>query len=95
MTTLSIEPRVQRMHVIHALVVGAAVLGFLFILLWATEAVGIGPFPPQFMEMFRGDPQEGAWVSLMRGMPTALSLGAAAGTAIAVFANMFRFLDKR
>ena len=93
--TIAIETQDRRMHVLHALAVGAAVLGFLFVLLWATEAVGLGPFPSEFSNMFRGGPEESVWAPLLRGMPPALSLGAAAGAAVAVFANMFRFLDKR
>ena len=87
--------RAPRMHVIHALAVGAAVAGFFFILLWASEAAGVSPFPPQFTEMFRPTPDQNLWTPLLQGIPAALSVGAAGGAAIAVFANMFRFLDTR
>ena len=86
---------VRRMHVVHALVVGAAVVTFLFVILWASEASGLGPLPSQFVDMFKPDAGQSIWTPLVRGIPVALSMGAAGGAAIAVFANMFRFLDKR
>lgn len=85
----------RRMSVVHAMVVGAAVAAFLFVLLWATEAAGVGPFPPEFVNMFRGASHRDIWTALQDGMPVTLLMGAAAGAAIAVFANMFRFLDKQ
>jgi hypothetical protein len=83
------------MHVVHAMAVGAAVAAFLFALLWASEAAGFDPLAPQWPDLLRIEADGGSWATLGRGMPGAIVLGAAAGAAIAVFANALRFLDRR
>ena len=93
MTTQAIDAR--HMSIMHAAVVGAAVVAFLFVLFWASEAAGVGPLPREFVNMFIDGGRQNLWAQLLGGMPKALLLGALAGAAIAVFANLFRFLDRR
>jgi hypothetical protein len=85
--------RPARMGVLHALAVGAAVAGFLFVLLWASEAAGLVLIPPEFLEMLSDDASP--FAVLLAGLPAAAALGAVCGASVAVFANLFRFLDRR
>lgn len=86
--------RTSRMGLLHAIVVGAAVLGFLFIVLWAGEAVGFAPTTHRFVAIFAGDGEPASVSVLGRGLPFALGLGAAAGALLALFSNLFAFLDR-
>ncbi len=95
MPTLKLETRGSRIGVLHAVAVGAATLGFLFVLLWAGEALGIGPSTDALIEALAGSAREASLHALIRGIPMALLLGAVGGAMLAVFANMFRFLDPR
>jgi hypothetical protein len=81
------------MGLVHALVVGAAVTGFLLILLWAGEAVGIAPLAPELRAMLLGATEHGPREAL-RGVPMTLALGAVIGVSIAFFANLLSFLDR-
>jgi hypothetical protein len=98
MTTMSVEPARKGMSVVHALVVGAAVLGFLFILCWAGDAVGIDAYVPtthRFVSIFTAASETSSPAALAGGLPWALAFGAVAGAALALFANAFQFLGRR
>jgi hypothetical protein len=94
MSTIKLETRPSRMGVLHAVAVGAAVLGFLFVLLWAGEALGIGPSTDALMRALTDGAREASLQALIRGLPVALVFGAIGGAMLAVFANLFRFLDR-
>jgi hypothetical protein len=83
-----------RMSLLHAVAVGAAVLGFLFILLWASDASGIAPATHRFVEIFAGSGEGPPIAALERGLPLALAMGALAGALLAVFSNLFRSLAR-
>lgn len=83
-----------RLSVVHAIVVGAAVLGFLFILLWAGEAGGFAPTTHRFVAIFAGDGETSSVSALMQGLPPALAIGALTGALLALFSNLFRFLGR-
>ena len=86
--------RPARMGFLHAIAVGAAVLGFLFILFWTGEAGGFAPATHRFVSIFAGD-GEGASISVLaNGLPFALAIGALSGALLALFSNLFRFLDR-
>ncbi|WP_395645887.1 hypothetical protein [Terricaulis sp.] len=92
MATVSLEPR-RRTSVLHSVAVGAAALGSLFILLWASEALGIGPSTRALMHQLALSAREASLQALIRGLPFALAFGAFGGAMVAIFANVFRFLD--
>jgi hypothetical protein len=81
------------MDVLHAIVVGAAMVAFLFVLLWATEATGFAP--TRFTAILAGAAAPTALSALGQGLPWALGFGAAGGASLAVFSNTFRFLMRR
>lgn len=85
------------MDVLHALVVGAAVLGFLFVLCWAGEAGGVDAYVPmthRFVSIFTSAPETSSPAALAEGLPWAIAFGAVSGSALALFANAFRFLTR-
>lgn len=94
MSTASLEARPHRMSILHAIVVGASTIGFLFVLLWASEALGIGPSREGFMRALATSAREASLQALIRGLPMAFALGAVGGAMLAIFANLFRFLDR-
>lgn len=94
MTTTSIEARPRRMNVVHALVVGAAVTAFLLIILWATEAAGVLPLSPDLRGLLFQASERGPAAPLY-DVGFAIAFGAVAGAAIAIFANLLSFLDRR
>lgn len=94
MSTIKLETRPPRMGVLHAVAVGAATLGFFFVLLWASEALGIGPSREGLMRALAGSAREASLQALLRGLPMALALGALGGAMLAIFANLLRFLDR-
>lgn len=93
MSTSALEPR-GRMSISHALAVGAALLGFLFILLWASEALGVSSSTRAWFEALARDAREASLQALIRGLPLALACGAIGGAMVAIFANLFRVLDR-
>jgi hypothetical protein len=98
MTTIAAEPARKTMSVLHALVVGAAVLGFLFVLCWAGDAVGIDAYVPtthRFVSIFTASPETSSPAALIGGLPWAAAFGAVAGAAVAIFGNAFQFLGRR
>ena len=94
MTAVGLDHREKGMSVLHALVVGAAVFGFLFVLLWAGEAVGIGPSTRRLMEALTQSAADASMSALLFSLPFAIAFGAIGGASLAIFANVFRFLDK-
>lgn len=94
MTTTSLEPRPRRMSVLHALVVGAAVTAFLFIVLLATEAAGVLPLSPDLHDLLFQTVERGPAAPLY-DLGLTVAFGAIAGASIAVFANLLSFLDRR
>ncbi len=83
-----------RMGVVHSIAVGAAVLGFLFILFWAGEAGGFAPTTHRFVAIFAGDGETSGVSALTQGLPLALGIGALTGALMALFSNLFRFLER-
>ncbi len=94
MSTSSIEVRPQRMNVIHALVVGAAVTTFLFVILWATEAAGVLPLSPDLRGLLFQTGEQAPTAPLYN-LSFLIAFGAVAGASIAIFANLLSFLDRR
>jgi hypothetical protein len=94
MTTTSIEVRPQRMNVVHALVVGAAVTAFLLVILWATEAAGVLPLSPDLHGLLFQTGERGPTTPLYN-LGFTIAFGAVAGASIAIFANLLSFLDHR
>lgn len=94
MSTARLETRPPRVGILHAVAVGAATLGFLFVLLWASEALGIGPSREGLMRALASSAREASLHALIRGLPIALFFGAIGGAMLAIFANLFRFLDR-
>lgn len=93
MSTAVLEPR-RRMSIVHSLAVGAAVLGFLFVLLWASEALGLGSSTRAWLEALTRDAREASLQGLIRGLPFALAFGAIGGAMVAIFANLFHVIDR-
>lgn len=94
MTTVGLDHREKNMSVLHALVVGAALFGFLFVLLWAGEAAGIGPSTRRLLEVLTQTAADASTQALLWSLPFAIGFGAIGGALLAIFANVFRFLDK-
>ncbi len=95
MSTTAVTPQARSMSVLHAVAVGAAVLGFIFILCWAGEAVGFVPSTHRFVSIFTANAETSSVSALGEGLPLALAFGAIAGASLAFFANLFQFLDRR
>lgn len=85
----------NRMSLLHAIAVGAAVLGFLFVLCWAGEALGFVPATHRFVSIFTGTTEGSTSEALVKGLPWAIGIGALTGALVAVFSNLFQFLDRR
>lgn len=94
-TTSHPEHPPRRMNALHALVVGAAVAAFLFIVLWATEAAGVLPLSPELREMLFQTGERGPSASPLYDLGFTVAFGAIAGASIAIFANLLSFLDRR
>lgn len=95
MTAVDLEHRAKNMSVLHTLAVGAAMFGFLFVLLWASEAAGVGPLARHLMETLTRGAADASLSALLYSLPFAVGFGAIGGASLAIFANVFRFLDKR
>lgn len=96
MTALAQQPTAARLGLIHSLVVGAAVLGALFILCWAGDAGGLTPpATHRFISLFTDASETSSPAALAEGTPWALAFGALAGVATAFFYNLFGFLGRR
>jgi hypothetical protein len=80
--------------VLHALIVGAAVTAFLFIVLWATEAAGVLPLSPDLRSLLFQTAERGPAAPLY-DLGFTIAFGAIAGASIAIFANLLSFLDRR
>lgn len=93
MTTVPVEPG-RRMGLLHAIAVGAAVLGFLFVLFWAGDALGFVPATHRFLSIFTSNPETSSVSALAEGLPMALIVGALTGALLAVFSNLLRFLER-
>jgi hypothetical protein len=94
MTTTTLDRAPPRMNVLHALVVGAAVAGFLLIVLWTTEAAGVAPLSPELRELLFQTGERGPAEPLY-DLGFTVAFGAIVGGSIAVFANLLSFLDRR
>jgi hypothetical protein len=95
MTAAAQHPHPARLGIIHLLVVGASVLGALFILCWAGDAVGWVPATHRFVSIFTDSPETSSPAALAEGLPMALGFGALAGATLAIFYNLFSFLGRR
>ena len=85
-TSTTVKPR--SLSPLHLAATGAAVLVFLFVVLWAGAAFGaLASLRVLFAPYGEGSP----W-TLAIGIASALGLGALMGLAVAIFYNMFRFL---
>jgi hypothetical protein len=82
------------MSVVHALVVGAAVAAFLFIVMWATEAAGVLPISPDLRAILFQTTERGPAAPLY-DLGYTVAFGAILGASIAIFANLLNFLDRR
>lgn len=93
MTSTSVGVGSHRMNVVHALIVGAAVTAFLLTILWATEAAGVLPLSPNFRSLLFQTGEQGPAPFYNVGFT--IALGALVGASIAIFANLFSFIDRR
>jgi hypothetical protein len=93
--TASVERHGDRIGFVHAIVVGAAVLGALFILCWASDALGVVPATHRYITLFTDVPETASTAALIDGLPWALAFGALSGATLAFFSNAFRFLARR
>lgn len=94
MTTTALDHRPRRMSILHALVVGAAVAGFLFVAFWATEAAGIMPLSPELHDLVFQRGERGPSDPIY-DLAFTIGFGAILGASIAIFANLLGFLDRR
>lgn len=88
-TVPATTPRPESLGLLHAAATCAAVVLFLFILLWASAASGA--IPPVMRALF-GPMGAGSPTALAIGAVCALVMGALIGLLVAVFYNFFRFL---
>lgn len=89
MTTTNIAIAHHRLGVAHAAATGAAVVLFLLVLLWASAASGALPH----LRVLFGPMGAGSPAALLIGALYGAVIGALSGLAIAVFYNLFRFLN--
>jgi hypothetical protein len=86
LTSTATKPRA--LGLLHAAATGAAVVVFLFVLLWATSASGTMPH----LRALFGPMGAGSPFALLVAALYALALGALIGLLVAIFHNAFRFL---
>lgn len=87
--TQSAPVKAYRIGLLHAGATGAAVLVFLFILFWASAASGALPH----LRVLFGPMGAGSPFALMIGATYAIITGALAGLLLAIFYNLFGFLN--
>jgi hypothetical protein len=93
--TTEASPSVRGLGFVHALVVGAAVLGALFIICWAGDALGLVPATHRFIWLFTDASETGSIDALASGLPWAIAFGALSGAILALFSNVLGFLRRR
>jgi hypothetical protein len=84
----SVNARPPRLGLMHMAATGAAVLLFLFVLLWATSASGGLPYLREYF----GPSGSGSPMAIALGAVIMLVLGGILGLITAMFFNVFRFL---
>jgi hypothetical protein len=93
MTTVPLDAR-RKVGLLHAIAVGAAVVGFLFVLLWAGDALGFIPATHRFVSVFTTNPETSSVSALAEGLPLAVAFGALTGALLAIFSNLLNFLQR-
>ncbi|MES2896866.1 MAG: hypothetical protein V4759_12585 [Pseudomonadota bacterium] len=89
---MSIHRSVPRLGVFHCTATGAAALGILFLLLWATAAIA-GPEPSGVLAFLTQQAQRGPG-SIGLGLVQAVLLGGLIGGLVAVCYNALKFLNR-
>jgi hypothetical protein len=91
MSTLSDARTKPRLGVFHCTLTGAAVLGVVFLLLWASEAVADVAASKALLVFFTGQALDSAG-GTARGLVAAVVVGGLLGALISIFFNVFSFI---
>ncbi|HVY86350.1 MAG TPA: hypothetical protein VG943_14545 [Caulobacterales bacterium] len=86
MATLSRSPKAEHVSVVHAAAIGAAIVMFLLVVLWASAALGM---LPHLRSLF-GPMGAGSPFAIVVALAFALVLGAAVGAVFGVGYNIAR-----
>ncbi|WP_374473038.1 hypothetical protein [Phenylobacterium sp.] len=91
--TLARAPQRPRHSIVHAAVIGAAVLAAIFLLCWATEAVAGSPPTRAVVALFGGADTSSAKAAVA-GLGWAIIFGCVAGGLLAMFGNLLSNLGR-
>jgi hypothetical protein len=83
-----------RLGVFHCTLTGAAVLGVIFLLCWATEAVADVRATKAFLVFFTQQALSSP-AGMGRGLVVAIVVGGLVGALISIFFNVFSFIGRR
>ena len=89
MTTVTQSIRIPRLSVLRTALVGAAVLGVLYVVCWIGTAFAVPPVSHMFISIFTPQPV-GSQAALLEGTVWAIGFGAASGALVAIFFNLFK-----
>lgn len=85
----------HRLGYFHCTLTGAAVLGVLFLLCWATAAIADVPASKAFLGIFMQAALSAPPEAMAQGLVAAVLAGGLIGGLIAVFFNVLAFTNRR
>lgn len=95
MTSATIRRTPHRLGYVHCTLTGAAVLGVVFLLCWATSAVADIPASRMFLGMFVESTLKSPPQAMAGGLLAAMLAGGVIGALIALWFNLLAFTHRR
>lgn len=87
--TIAPHPEERHLHSLETTLIGAFVLGVLFVLCWVTAAYGNIPMPGAYVRLFTTQPIH-SFAALYQGLFWAVVFGALIGALIALGSSLVR-----